>query len=252
MKLDNHIAKRFLTDPLLPMEMLSTNFPDIDQENYTDNNEVMSCASIIFPENGKVFYCTKTVLDKLDMLKTSRKDGVYDWSVFCNVSNGKSTYIFEDNSLLRVLIHNDMIHICHLRYVKRDDNFGELKWAMFYVDRITGVKCDHFDNAKVAGMEEFIYSLLCFIHLTENDEIEVKGKHKVGTKKQGKFVNVFPFTVTIINSRWNTTVHRTDGFGVRGHFAIRRIGEGRTGAKLVFIEPYEKQGYTRKARSINN
>lgn len=249
MKLDNHIAKRFLTDDMLIMEMLGDTFPGIPMEKYTESPEVMGLAKVLYPINQKAYYCTNTVLNMLDMLKVSRKNQDYDWSVFNNITNQKFTYIFPDNSLLRVFVDDELIHMTYVFMNMKTENYGEMKWVMFYVDKKTGKKCDHFNHKDVQNNEEFVYKLLCFIHLTENDELVLKPKEKTGTKKSGKIVNTLNVPLTIITSRWNTTVIRTEGFSVKGHFAIRWSGEGRLIPKLVFIQPFEKNGYIRSAKS---
>lgn len=251
MKLDNHIAKRFLTDDILIMEMLGSYFKDVPLETYHENPKVTSMFQTLSPTDQKAYYCTNTVLDMLSMLKASRTDGNYDWSVFNTVPDGKSTYIFPNNSLLRVFIHEEIIHMTYIemKTSSLSDNYGDMKWVMFYVDKKTGEKCDHFSHLDVKIIEEFIYKLLCFVHLTENDELLLKPKEKTGTKKSGKIINTLDVPLTIITSRWNTTVIRTEGFSVKGHFAIRWTGEGRLIPKLVFIQPFEKNGYIRTAKS---
>jgi len=58
--------------------------------------------------------------------------------------------------------------------------------------------------------------------------------------------------VTIINSAYFTNIIRTVGFKVKGHFALRACGKGRKNRRLVWINPFEKQGYTRKAKINQN
>lgn len=67
-------------------------------------------------------------------------------------------------------------------------------------------------------------------------------------KKQGKLLNNMDIPVTVVNSRWNTTVVRTEQFGVCGHFRLQRIGSGRSDSKVIFIEPFVKNGYVRNAQ----
>lgn len=76
----------------------------------------------------------------------------------------------------------------------------------------------------------------------------MKPGEKKGTKKSGKIINELPFPLTIINSKWNVTSVRTEGWYVSGHFALRWTGKGREVAKMVFIQPFEKHGMVRKAK----
>ncbi|WP_294203073.1 hypothetical protein [uncultured Chryseobacterium sp.] len=199
---------------------------------------------ILKASGSKNFYCTNSVLEKLDMLKITN----HNWDFFKNLPDLKHTYIFPDNALLRVVVDQNSIHFIYMKMHMKDKIGGELKWEVFYIDRKTGERCSHFEHPNVKSIEDFIFRLMCFIHLTENDEVILKPKEKYGTKKTEKLINILPFPITIINSRWNTTTIRTEGFSVRGHFAIRWTGEGRSVAKIVFIEPFEKTGYIRKAK----
>ncbi len=54
--------------------------------------------------------------------------------------------------------------------------------------------------------------------------------------------------VVYVDSSWFTNLIRTGAFKVKGHFALRACGKGRSERKLVWINPYEKNGYTRKAK----
>jgi hypothetical protein len=93
-----------------------------------------------------------------------------------------------------------------------------------------------------------VYSLLCFFYLSENEEIVVNGGKSYGTRKQADALsNDSNVPVTIINSRWNITSIRTEGFGVRGHFRLQPCGPGLQDTKMIFINPFEKHGYVRKA-----
>ena len=123
-----------------------------------------------------------------------------------------------------------------------------MAWVMFHLNRKTGELCSHFAHKDVQNIERFIYSLLCFVYLADNEEVLVPAGRTYGTRKSGKLVNCTPFAMTIINSKWNITSIRTDGFGVSPHIAVRYIGVGRTIPRIVFIDAFRKHGYVRKGK----
>jgi hypothetical protein len=65
-----------------------------------------------------------------------------------------------------------------------------------------------------------------------------------------KYVNETKYAVEILDSTWFTTIIRSEGFGVSGHFRKQRYGPGMTEWRLQYIEPFEKTGYTRKAKVL--
>jgi len=54
--------------------------------------------------------------------------------------------------------------------------------------------------------------------------------------------------ITIVDSTWFTTLVKSDGFKVRGHFRLQPCGEGNKSRKLIWVSDFEKEGYTRKAK----
>lgn len=71
-------------------------------------------------------------------------------------------------------------------------------------------------------------------------------QHKVKINKE-KYVSDIPEDLEIVDSNWFTTIIRTGGFGVHGHFRLQPIGTKRGSRKLIWIKDFEKHGYTRRA-----
>ena len=256
MILNNHIANRFLKDDKLTMEIVETTFPGtIEHFNGEVSNNVQSLYNLCCPKDQKAYYVSKSVFDKLDMLKLKKTADHYNWSVFKNIPEGKRTFIMPNEpayqSIIRMQVIGDTIAFCMMTlWTKTNQNgMARMNWELFYLNRATGELCTHFENPDVRKNEPFIYSLLCFLFLTDNDEIIVHPGQKYGTKKSpDNLLNDIRVPITIINSRWNTVVNRTEGFDVRGHFALRRCGENFSDYKIVFIEPFRKEGYHRGAQ----
>lgn len=273
MRLNNHIALRFLTDDTLAFEVIETTHfkkvMNILNRHHLENVMNQKCKNLwelVNKDNQKSFLVTETVHDKLDMLKVKRNEyDHYDWTVFSDVATCKWTFIlypteqWDGGGCLRIKIDKDMIEFCHIGFKFDEGGYrkeiirkgkGQALWTLFYINRFNNDHGSHCDHQNVKDIYEFVYKLLCFVFLSENEYEVVKPGHSSGTKKKDKFKNDLPIPVTIINSKWNITVIRTDEFTVSGHFALRRCGVGRTQTRMVYIEPFIKHGYVRRAASI--
>lgn len=263
--LKNHVASRFLDarDELV-MEILEHTHPEAFNSAIGKAGEKKAGGGIILEQEippilndtyallvnhgSKNYAVTNSVLDLLDLLKIEK----YDWGAFKKIKEGRYTFILPGNKLLRMFVQEETIWFLHLQQEKTTTNIAPLNWVMFYFNRETGEPCSHYSSADVQELEPFVYRLLCFMFLTENDEIELKPGQKTGTKKSGKVINTLQQNITIVNSRWNTTVIMRGEFGVRGHFRMQPYGPGRSEVKPIFIEPFTKGGITREAKSKEN
>jgi hypothetical protein len=66
-----------------------------------------------------------------------------------------------------------------------------------------------------------------------------------------KVLNETKVDIEYLDSTWFTTIIRTEGFGVQGHFRWQPCGPHNSERKLIYIAPFEKQGYTRTAKILN-
>lgn len=259
MVLRNHIAYRFLTDPDFWMEMVEASYPnlysDYDKNNKEVPEEITSLYHCFTNGHNKSYIVTQSVVQHLDKLKLKKDGAHYNWKVFNNLPNQKLTFIFHDGTLLRMIVAENTIWFCHLKFTRNKDSKleGQSYWVMFNIDRQTLELCSHFDHPDVINLEEHVYKFLCFFFLTENTEEIIPPGRKYGTKKTGKIRNDFKFPVTVVTSKWNITTIRTDGFDVSGHFRVQPCGKGRMNYEIIFIEPFRKTGYIRKSnKEIQN
>jgi len=261
--LKNHVASRFLDEKDdLVMEILEHTHPNAFEtaikgaekaktkiEGVIMEQDIPAVLSdtyaLLVNKDSKNYVVTNSVLDLLEMLKIEK----YDWGVFKKIKEGRYTFILPGNKLIRMYVQDSVIWFFHLEQGKTATNVAPLNWVMFYFNRQTGEPCSHYSSVDVQTLEPFVYRLLCFMFLTENDELELKPGQKSGTKKSGKVINTLKQNVTIVNSRWNTTIIVRGEFGVRGHFRLQPYGPGRSEVKPIFIEPFIKTGITRVAKS---
>lgn len=278
MKLDKHIASKFF-DPEeeLMWAIIEEVHPEIrdlaekaavagipdkikDYLVRQDEQGLLDGAAVTYAllknRDQRAYYITTTVMDKLDMLKVSRKTtmpirkrnsekiigetNTYDWSVFYTFGEKKITLILPDNRFIRVRLSDGGLHLMNM-WVREPD----LYWAFSFVDARHNTLSENWTEKDVQDYEELIYKLLCFFYLSENEEQIIQPGERHGTRKSGKVINTLPIPVTIVTSKWNVTSIRTEGFDVSGHF---RLQPTKTGTRMIWIDPFRKHGYVRHAK----
>jgi len=271
MRFSNHIANRLFADTKLIEEIVVTMYPKakgfpIEELPENEVRRIVSLWEFMENKGQKAFLITSTVIEKLDMLKVKPDaSNKFDWTVFYKRIQGKYTFVLPPDSefahgrVIRILRseNTDVLEIVIMRAKKNSEEKArqkgtdtELLWTFFFVNTKTNEHSQScMTDKNVADVQEFIYKLLCFVFLSENEYELIKPGESRGTKKNGKIKNDLPVPITIINSKWNITSIRTEGFLVRGHFALRRVGVGRAQTRVVYIEPFEKNGYVRRAQN---
>lgn len=125
-----------------------------------------------------------------------------------------------------------------------------------FVQRIPeGVKeymAESCTKNKVTAFSVFvdIFSLILFMKYCQVETKVIEGQskaHHVGRK----YVNETMQKIEILDSTWFTTIIKSEGFKVGGHFRMQPFGPGFCDKKLIWIDPFEKTGYTRKAKVLN-
>lgn len=266
MRLKDHIAFDFLTKGDIATAIVNQACPEevellkhVDLSRYTvmgENNKYKQAelkynwiwnlaapplATPAIPH--KAYYLTESICEKVDLIKVNKGPNGYDWTIFKDIPEGKSTFIFRNDSVLRFHVIGQLISFLHVKGRKKPT------MAIIWVDRVTNEKHEAFENELKTSMDELkLYKLLTFFYFAENSEVIVNPGKKHGTKKQpDSLYNETNYDVVIINNNWNVTSIRAEGFDVSGHFRLQACGPGLKERRLIFIKPFKKDGYVRKA-----
>lgn len=92
----------------------------------------------------------------------------------------------------------------------------------------------------------FIELFLQFAHV-ETKDLGTNGKIWSGINCI--YNNKTKNNIKVIDSTWFTTLVKSDAFKVRGHFRLQPYGDGTR--KLIWINEFQKDGYTREAKILS-
>ena len=85
---------------------------------------------------------------------------------------------------------------------------------------------------------------------TETTLISAGVRRSIPNSEEAVVVNKTPFKINFIDCSWLKTIVRTEGFAVRGHFRLQHYGAKRSLIKLIYIKPFMKHGYVRRAGKL--
>lgn len=269
MKLENHVVKKILLDPngftVEAIEAMDVNGRkqlkdangDIDLNIYDDMIHMLSL------KDNKTYYITKSVTDHLNLFDTKKAMTAEGWKIFKGLPDFKKTYILPGmeqsyakhggSGFLRVWKHDNMLQFfhCTCKFLPPNERTrttdSSMYFVVLYINLDKNEMCQHFQSEDGKSLTPFLYSLLCFIELTDNEVKIVEPKAKYGTQKQGKIINTLPFPITVVTNTWNIITIRSEGFPVSGHVHLFWTGPGRTVPLMKYVAPFMKEGYTRRA-----
>jgi len=137
-----------------------------------------------------------------------------------------------------------------------------MAWCTYNLDPASGLTDDlsvccwpgRKEDDHAGGLIYLFYNILLFKKYGQM-ELETIPAQKTVPRSQilGEKVNNFlGIDVTVLDSRWFTTICRDEGFLVSGHFRLQpcKDEQGNWTRKLIYINPYAKHGYHRLATNI--
>lgn len=119
-------------------------------------------------------------------------------------------------------------------------------------EELFGWEYDTDDREWYGKIHDYVMSFLLFYHFTESETHIVHGTDTGKARRvklnDEKFLNETKNNIEIIDATYFTKLIRTGEFGVSGHFRVQHYGPGNNSAKIIFIDDYKKNGYTRGAK----
>lgn len=266
MKLEYHIVKKLLTDPTgFTIEIIEALKGGEVSESDIDGNKYNDVLHLLSAKKNKTYYIAQSVEEKLELLDTKKCMELEGWKLFAGLPDFKKTYILPEmksdyakyggSGFVRVAKFGDILSFIHVssKFLPPNQRTrttdSSMYTVMLYVDmREEGIgMCDHWSSADGKSLAPFLFSLMCFVELCDNEVVIVEPNGKYGTRKQGKIINTLPCAIAIINNTWNITKVMNGSIPVIGHAQIYWTGTGRTNPKLIYKEPFVKEGYIRRS-----
>jgi len=95
-----------------------------------------------------------------------------------------------------------------------------------------------------------VLKILFFVYASDIETVIVPGRTKIKYDNE-KILNENNSEISIIgvNKNWNKTIIRTESFQVRGFCRMQPCGIDRMDRKLIYVAPFTKNGYVRRAKS---
>jgi hypothetical protein len=123
----------------------------------------------------------------------------------------------------------------------------------FYSDKIKtefqGWKSNNIDNVEKHILNSVLLTL--FIKFAQIETKFLKPGEKL-EEVECNYKNETKLPITIYDSKWFTTLVKSDGFKVRGHFRLQpKKKDGQWTKELIWISDFQKEGYTAPARRLS-
>ena len=185
---------------------------------------------------GDWFYISKNAQDVIDRIKMKK----FDLTQLSKIKRDTCTILLDDRSFYRYFVKGYEIFTLYMTY---DPDIQYYSWVTFRINTKTG---DHNDGTNKEVFEHWL-RIMCYIELGSPELVVVKEGSSIGTRKTGKILNKSGFDVTLVRSNWNK-IYVKDGFHVSGHWRWQRYGPQGQDMKLIFIEEFMKEGYTRTVK----
>jgi len=223
---------------------------DKERDYSTIRQKVESCVKKVY---GESFHPSSFIeKDSEDQRYFLICDSVYEAAELIKIGEGFTSRTLKD------------INIGHYTYLMgkhRAIKFVVVVGAIIgiYIDEESEVVLDfgldietgeYYVNGRQYDLFSMIMQILTFVELGDIEITEIAaGRNNGKTKKDGKITNTHNYTVYVVDSSWNKLIIRTDGFAVRGHFRLQPYGINMADRKLIWINSFEKHGYTRRPKA---
>lgn len=157
-----------------------------------------------------------------------------------DIKFGKYTYLMGKHTMIRFICAQGAIQGIYYDDLKNNAfEFGlEMEHGKYYFPK---------DCQKEFSQ---MMQVLTFVELGDIEIVTLaRNTNNGGEKGKDKVHNASRNTVYVVDSSWNKLIIRTDGFAVRGHFRLQPCGVNHMDRKLMWINAFEKHGYTRRPRA---
>lgn len=155
------------------------------------------------------------------------------------IGSGACYYINKNHTVIFSFVDGYLASV-----VWKSDNSPLFYWTSLTFCIVTGVDIEEYTL-------RYMYNTIARLNFIKHAEVitkHVAPKSTIGTLSRIR--NMTKIGCNILDSRWFTTIVRSEGFKVRGHFRFQACGPGMKERKLIYVDDYQKNGYVSIAKKV--
>jgi hypothetical protein len=173
----------------------------------------------------------------------------------CFSQKDNEGYVVHSVLLYAIVRKNGFIHVMGQVHSKADGagQYGELFHAEVHKSDRPGIldlylQCHVKHDKPIQDAVKIILSTELFLHFAEIETKVVNPNRQIWDGPTCLYNNKTKMPITVVDSKWFTTLIISGAFNVSGHFRLQPCGEGLKDRKLIWISDFQKNGYIRKAK----
>lgn len=202
--------------------------------------------------NQKITYLRTVVLNDNRDLKVMRlSKNILENCKLINLDHVKEDLIIDDFNFesLVILLGSDNEGLIKISRVGSDfdfvflENLNDLK---VHYNTYNFLSNDFYLKYENMDGNDLVIKILTYLYYGDITSKFIPRKAKVKINNFKYLLNNSKYNITYVDSLWKQRIS-TEGFKVSGHFRLQPFGEGRKKRKLIWIESFTKEGYSRLA-----
>lgn len=188
----------------------------------------------------------KSKIDKRKFIDAMESKSTYE-SLIIFVDSDKQVVFINDEGVFWIIEIEDMDVVYHEYMLTKNED--DVKWICadleYWQKRYDS---GFFDSNLPSCLFDEYLPLLSIYYFAEIETKIIEAESKKHPNTHNGVKNSTKVPIAVVDSTWFTNIIRTSGFGVNGHFRFQPCGKNLKERKLIWINPFEKQGYTRTAK----
>ena len=208
---------------------------------------VKRTVNLINNEGNRQYLFSKKALAIVDKIKIDEK---LEPDFFNGLRVGKKVTILLGNKFIRYhVIEGGIMIFFGGEETRQGYQYFSYTMASIYTDYRNTYSYEGMINPLEDIRFNHFLKMLIFLEFSDTILEEINPGKKTGSKASGKILNSSKDGVVFVDSKWNVTSIRVGEFLVSGHLRLQRVGKARGEVKLIYIQPFSKDGYMRQAKS---
>ena len=234
---------KVFADGLLSTHMNDPEYMDrLTPEQKDYRKRTMS--ELLYKSDYKLYFITDSLIEREIMRIKNPQKGV---KLLDKIPIKRGIFIMNKTEWFKYYIEGDHMYFIWMMY----KNDIEVTYSAFHIDIKEGT-IGGITNPGLEWTVDNFLKVLIYVFYSKQQFVYVtpQTKHK-GKTFNDHVLNATDFPITYVDTNWNKTSIRLEGFDVHGFFRLQACGKNWSERELRWIPGFRKHHYIRKAKRID-